>query len=299
MSGERYRRDVDCDGDGHFDHVCEKEGHGGYIASSEDCLDTWEEGKACDPRPVLAEQDAAAASYKLVSDYGNCVEHGSPQCFASHAEFPASKYPVGVCGFHVEWTQAGAAEEGEKVGCDTETVVPEETLYLEVVQMEIESATFNQNGWVYGERLEVDGVNTRPKTNANTDHQMPEFIAVKDKAEIKWSTDQSVQEAGWLVCLRLKKKIPKVHKASCAEIGDDIWSLYFTKDDPKEVVSVECDMTKCNKAKVNSVAPAERYSFLRTTNVCDAGWQSARSSKFDLVFGGPTASQESTFEVLL
>jgi len=286
MHGEHYHRDVDCDGDGHFDHVCEKEGHAGYIASSEDCKDTWEEGTAgrkCDPRPILAEQDASVASYKLVSDYGNCVESGSPQCFVSHAEFPTTDYPVGVCQFHVEWTQAGA----------------EETLYLEVVQMEIETARFNDNGWAYGERLEVNGVNTRTTVNTNTEHQIAEFIAVKDKDEIKWSTDQSVQEAGWLVCLRLKKKIPKVHVATCSEIGDDIWSAYFTTDDPKDVVSVECDMTKCNKAKVKSVAAGQRYTFVRTTNVCDAGWQAARSSKFDLVFAGPSKTTEATFEVLL
>merc|ERR1739844_553005 len=261
VHGERYRRDVDCDGDGHFDHVCEKDGHGGYIASSEDCMDTWEEGRQCDPRPILAEQDAAAASYKLVSDYGNCVQHGSPQCFVSHAEFSESKYPVGVCQFHVEWTQAAAAETTEKVGCDSGTVVPDEALYLEVVQMKVEDAQFNQNGWFSGERLEVNGVNTRTKTNAITGHQDATFVPVKDKDEIKWSTDQSVQEAGWLVCLRLKKKLPKVHVATCSEIGDDIWSLYFTTDDPKEVVSVECDMTKCNKAKVASVTEARGTRF--------------------------------------
>jgi len=302
MHGERYRRDVDCDGDGHFDHVCEKEGHDGYIASSEDCIDTWEEGTAgrkCDPRPILGEQDATAASYKLVADYGNCVEHGSPQCFVSHADFPTVDYPVGVCQFHVEWTQAGAAEASQKTDCDSEPAVPEEKLYLEVVQMEIETAEFNENGWVFGERLEVNGVNTRTTVNENTNHQIAEFIEVKDKDEIKWSTDQTVQEAGWLVCLRLKKTIPPVHKAHCSEIGDDVWSQYFRTDDPKDVVSIECDMTKCNKAKVRSVTDAERYSFLRTTNVCDAGWQAARSSKFDVVFGGPTSSTEATFEVLL
>jgi len=299
MHGEHYRRDVDCDGDGHFDHVCEKEGHSGYIASSEDCTDTWPENKKCDPRPTLSGQDAGAASYKLVSDYGNCVEHGSSQCFVSHAEFPATNYPVGVCQFHVEWTQAAAAETSDVTNCDQSPAVPEETLYLEVVQMEIETAKFNDNGWVYGERLEVNGVNTRTTVNENTAHQIAEFIQVRDKDEIKWSTDQTVQEAGWLVCLRLKKKLPKVHQATCSQIGDDIWSEYFTTDDPKEVVSVECDMTKCNKAKVAAVSDTERYSFYRTTNVCDAGWQAARSSKFDLVFAGPTSSSEATFEVLL
>merc|ERR1711994_649392 len=145
----------------------------------------------------------------------------------------------------------------------------EETLYLEVVQMQIETATFNDDGWIFGERLEVNGVNTRTTVSTNSGHHIAEFIEVKDKNEIKWSTDQSVEEAGWLVCLRLKKKIPKVHQATCSQIGDDIWSMYFITDDPNEVVSVECDMTKCNKEKVKHVTD-ERYKFLRTTNVCDA-----------------------------
>jgi len=302
MHGEHYRRDVDCDNDGHFDHVCEKPGHSGFIASSDDCIDTWEEGTAgrkCDPRPTLSGQDAGAASYKLVSDYGNCVEHGSSQCFASHAKFSETDYPVGVCQFHVEWTQAVAADTSDPTGCTGSPAVPNERLYLEVVQMEIETAQFNDNGWMYGERLEVNGVNTRTTVNDNTKHQIAEFIQVKDKDEIKWSTDQTVEKAGWLVCLRLKKTPPKVHNATCSQIGDDIWSEYFTTDDPKEVVSVECDMTKCNKAKVESVSATDRYSFYRTVNVCDAGWQAARSSKFDLVFRGPSKSSEAAFEVLL
>merc|ERR1711994_161671 len=95
MHGESYRRDVDCDGDGHFDHVCEKEGHAGYIASSQDCIDTWEHGETgakCEPRAILGAKDASVP-YKLVSDYGNCVEHDSSQCFASHQVGPILTTP--------------------------------------------------------------------------------------------------------------------------------------------------------------------------------------------------------------
>jgi len=299
MHGESYRRDVDCDGDGHFDHVCEKEGHAGYIASSQDCIDTWEEGETgakCEPRAILGAKDASV-TYKLVSDYGNCVEHDSSQCFASHAGWPNSDYPVGVCQFHVEWTQPAAAE-ADTIGCDQKTEAPNETLWLEVVQMDIENAKFNADGWLYGERLMVNGINTKSSTNEVTKRQVAEYVQVKDKDIIKWSTDESVQRPGWLVCLRVKKKIPAVHKAACAEIGDDIWSMYFTLDDSRNVVTVECDMIKCNKAKVAHVKN-EKYSFLRTTNICDAGWQAAKSSKFDVAFSGPTSSSEATFEVLL
>merc|ERR1712150_70752 len=220
MHGEQYRRDVDCDGDGHFDHVCDKTDHHGYISSSQDCLDTWAEGESgvkCEPSATLLES-RDVKPYKLVSDYGNCVQHGSEQCFVSHADWPETKYPVGVCQFHVEWTQPPATES-VTASCDTQPV-PNETLWLEVVQMEIEGAVFNQNGWLYGERLLVNGINTKATEHRQTHRNAAEFVQVKDKQIIKWSTDEVVQERGWLVCLRLKKKIPEVHKASCSEIGD-------------------------------------------------------------------------------
>merc|ERR1712038_364273 len=301
MHGERYRRDVDCDGDGHFDHVCEKDGHDGYIASSEDCIDTWEDGPngaKCEPQAILEAKDASI-QYKFVSDYGNCVQHSSPQCFVSHEDWPNSNYPIGVCQFHVEFLQP-VPTQADTTGCDTTgAAAPNETLWLEVVQMDIEGAVFNENGWLYGERLLVNGINTKSSVNAQTNRKVAEFVEVKDKDIIKWSTDESVQEKGWLVCLRLKKKIPAVHKAACSEIGTDIWSTYFTVDDTRTVVSVECDMTKCNKAQVPSVDAADRYTFFLTTNVCDAGWQAARSNKFDVAFSGPTSTAEPTFEVLL
>jgi len=100
------------------------------------------------------------------------------------------------------------------------------------------------------------------------------------------------------VCLRKKEKLPEVHKASCSEIGDDIWAKYLISELESEAISVECDMTKCSKTTVEPVTP-NTYVFHRTTNVCDAGWQSARSNKFEIVFGGPTNVEEASFEVLL
>merc|ERR1719330_1961408 len=297
MHGEEYRRDVDCDGDGHFDHVCDKPGHHGFISSVKDCTDSWEEGLEgvkCEPAGTTVL--VSDKPYRLVSDYGNCVQHDSEQCFSSHAEWPHSDYPVGVCQFHVEWTQPPVVET-QTASCDTE-VVPNETLWLEVVQMDIEGAVFNENGWLYGERLMVNGINTKTNKDALTERNAAEFVKVNDKDIIKWSTDESVQEPGWLVCLRLKKKIPKVHKATCSEIGTDIWSDYFTTDVTKTVVSVECDEKACSKAKVDAVGTS-RFSFVLTTNVCDAGWQAARSNKFDLAFSGPSSTSEATFEVLL
>jgi len=320
MHGERYRRDVDCDGDGHFDHVCEKASyrdedcygdgkldhvcpkarHAGYISSSQDCHDTWEDGTTglqCEPaKMALAAKDTVP--YKLVSDYGHCAPKDGTTCFVSHKEWPMSNYPDDdVCQFHVEWTQPPATEVAT-TNCEGTKQLPDETLWLEVVQMDIEGSMFNENGWLYGEQLKVNGISTKTTENVQTKRNDAEFVQVKDKDIIKWSTDDTVQEAGWLVCLRLKKKIPEVHKATCSEIGDDIWATYFTMDDPRTVISVECDEKQCNKAEVKAVV-GEKYSFFITTNVCDAGWQAARSNKFDLSFKGPTGLSEAKFEVLL
>jgi len=300
MHGESYRRDVDCDGDGHFDHVCKKDGHAGYISSSQDCLDTWEEGESgleCKPHTMLESKDVSVP-YQLKADYGNCSQHDSSQCFVSHKGFSKSDYPVGVCAFHVEWTQAAAATEGEVTGCEKKEE-PDESLVLEVVQMDTEAAVFNQNGWLHGDRLVVNGQNVRNTVNTLTKRQLVEYVSVKDKDVIKWSTDDTVQGAGWLVCLRVKKKIPVVHKATCSEIGSDLLSYYYRNDDSRTVVSVECDMKACNRADVLSVIPDERYTFRLTTNICDAGWKAARSSKFDVAFTGATATREETFEILL
>merc|ERR1719330_1203450 len=48
MNGERYRRDLDCDGDGNFDHACFWNMTGGYIASGQECTDTYPERKKCE-----------------------------------------------------------------------------------------------------------------------------------------------------------------------------------------------------------------------------------------------------------
>lgn len=253
-------------------------------------------GVKCEPAAVeLAAQEAAP--YKLVSDYGNCAPKDGTQCFVSHEDFSKSNYPVGVCQFHVEWTQPPVTEAAT-ASCDSAAQIPNETLWLEVVQMEIEGAVFNENGWLFGEQLKVNGINTKTSTNVPTQRNAAEFVRVKDKDAIRWTTDETVQEAGWLVCLRIKKKIPAVHKAKCSEIGADIWATYFTMDDPRTVVSVECDEKRCSKAAVEAVE-GKTYSFYVTTNVCDAGWQAARSNKFDVAFTGPTSSSEATFEVLL
>merc|ERR1712241_40779 len=128
---------------------------------------------------------------------------------------------------------------------------------------------------------------------------MAEFVKVNDKSVVEWTADASVAHLGWLVCLRLKKKIPKVHKATCSEIGNDVWSRYLTLDASLLTVSVECDMTKCNKATVSPVSAADKFVFYRTVNVCDAGWQASRSNTFDLQFFGAAPTKQATFEVLL
>merc|ERR1712117_245699 len=166
MHGEHYHRDVDCDGDGHFDHVCETPDHNGFISSSMDCIDTWEEGlkgRECEPTaPLFMDQDDTI-TYKLVLDSGSWAQHVSSTCVKSHADWPNTEYPTGGCNFHVEWITPPATKDSS-ASCDEE-VVANETLFLEVLHMDIEPAHFATEGFLYGERFTVGGVTVDPGTD--------------------------------------------------------------------------------------------------------------------------------------
>merc|ERR1719418_229819 len=164
------------------------------------------------------------------------------------------------------------------VGCDTE-VVANQTLFLDMLHMDIEKAHFTQHGYSYGERFDIGGVLVDP------DFLNEILYKVQDKTAIMFNTDLSVERKGWLACLRLRTRKPKVYSASCAEIGDDIWAELDIKEE--EEVVVQCDMTKCGKDKVESYDSSDEYRFQRTTNVCDAGWQATKSSKFTITFKHP------------
>jgi len=299
MNGEHYHRDVDCDGDGHFDHVCETPSHNGFISSSMDCIDTWEEGtqgRKCEPKsPILGAMgilSAQDASYKLVVDSGSCTQHVTPSCVQSHADWPNTEYPATGCRLHVEWSRPTATSEPE--GCINNRN-SNETLYLDVLHMDIEPAHFVTEGYLYGERFKIGGVTA----NANTATR--ERYPVQDKTMIDWSTDATVQRRGWLACLRLRTKPPKVYNASCTEIGDDIWADLDIK--AGQALVVQCDQKKCGKDKVRPASTTSEHSFLRTTNICDAGWQTTKSSKFTISFQTALHARDgesedySTFEV--
>merc|ERR1712038_872630 len=102
MHGEEYSRNTDCDGDGHFDHVCKSNNllHEGYISSAQDCIDTWEEGttgRKCEPPTAIVTK--AELPYRLVKDSGSCVPAdfvrghtllgGDGICFKSHENWPS------------------------------------------------------------------------------------------------------------------------------------------------------------------------------------------------------------------
>jgi len=297
MHGEEYRRDVDCDGDGHFDHVCDKPGHHGFISSVKDCTDSWENGPSgekCTPRAPLLTGEDDTITYKLVTDSGSCVQHANPLCVQSHLDWPDTKYPTGGCSFHVEWAAPRAAVEGS-VGCDDEVVVANQSLFLDMLHMDIESARFTTGGYLYGEMLKIDGILADPETASRTRFQ------VKDKSVIVWTTDLSVERTGWLACLRLRKRKPAVYEAKCTEIGDDIWAELDLR--VEEDLVVQCDMTKCKKDKIDVHSASDRYRFWRTDNVCDAGWQATKSSKFSIAFSNPlhttrgTSKEAGTFVV--
>jgi len=289
MHGETYKRDVDCDGDGHFDHECEKAGHSGFISSKLDCIDTWEQGstgRKCDPRPALLDQDASI-TYKLVRDSGDCVPHSGSQCFKSHASWPKENYqPNSKCQFHVEAANH-ILPAADDCGKATQT---DKQLWLETVYEEIERPVFTTLGTSYGDKFSVGSVLMHSIQEGDTVLELDS--QVYDGSKFEFVADGSVEKEGWLVCLREKSKITKTttYKASCTEIGDDIWSKFGNVDQAGTYVSIECDMVKCNKAKVDSVKNNGNL-FVRTTNLCDAGWQVQRDDKFEVQFYDPSLTK--------
>jgi len=272
---------VDCDGDGNFDHVCEKPGHNGFISSLMDCTDTWEEGTEghkCEPRDPLLEDQDGTVTYKLVTDSGSCAHHVTSTCVKSHAGWPNAEYPTGGCSLHVEWTMP-PTNSNDAAGCEEKVAVSNETLFLEVLHMDIEPAEFSSSGYLFGERFIVGGMTADPKTATHS------RFKVLDATTIEFNTDLSVEKRGWLACLRLRTRKPTVYNASCAEIGDDVWAELDIKDG--EEVVVQCDMTKCGKDPVKPYDSTDEYRFQRTTNVCDAGWQATKSSKFTITYTIP------------
>jgi len=316
MNGEKYERNVDCDQDGHFDHVCEKFGHAGFISSSQDCIDTWEEGTAGRPCDRSTTNADAFIPYKLVHDAGDCVSHGNgSQCFKSHAEWPKTNYkPLANCKFHIEATNHQYPKKGS-ADCDG-TAEVENQLLLEVLYEDNERPVYDLTGTFYGDKFALNTVQISPtplgrpeacverKTCVDWRPLAENINMVYDKQKVEFSSDGSVEKEGWLVCLRERSKIPKLYTATCSEIGDDVWAKLNDVRKKTTYVSVECDMKKCNKAKVRAVL-LQSDRFFRTTNLCDAGWQVAQGDKFDVEFTEsatfPTNGEiiSPTFRVLL
>jgi len=312
MHGEVYKRNVDCDGDGHFDHVCEKFGHAGFISSSQDCIDTWEEGtegRKCEPQLALSDADAAV-TYKLVHDAGDCVahpDHGSV-CFQSHKDWPKSNYnPLTNCKFHVEATNHKFPTK-DKADCGKETE-PETQLLLEVLYLDAEEPVYDLNGAFFGDKFALSSVGVKNVLIGKEadcvaggtcidGRPVAESIwPVFDQSVVEFSSDRTVEKEGWLVCLRERSKIPKVYKAGCSEIGDDLWRKLNNVRKEKTWFTVECDMDKCHKQKVSPTSDDDKNRFYRTTNVCDAGWNVARGNKFDVQFSNPATFDNDAGEI--
>jgi len=248
----------------------------------------------------LLDKDASV-NYTLVLDSGSCAPHNEAQCFKSTAEWPKVNYPSSeVCKFHVEAKDSRFSVAG-KAG--------DAQLYLEVMYENVEDPIFQENGAYYGDKFSTGKIILSPVTVAGSGTVSELLYPVYDRTTFEFTSDGTVEKEGWLVCLREKKKIPTTrYPIKCSDIGDDIWSLFALAsegaDNDEIYVAVECDMSKCRKAAVKSVATALSSVFVRTTNVCDAGWKVARSSKFDLQFFSPriepggTRSIESSFQVL-
>merc|ERR1712087_94462 len=307
MHGETYRRDIDCDGDGHFDHVCETAEHAGFISSAMDCIDTWEEGsngRKCDPTPVASPE----VSYRLKLDSGDCAQHTTQQCVVSHKGWPGrncepgdadcDKYPPTSCRFHVEWDKAPAAS----TGCDPPPVT--ETLWLEVSHMDIEEPVFKTSGgFQYGDRLQVDGEILSPDRDEATGRYKEIWREVRDDTNVVWKPDSSYEKEGWMACLRLRSKIQDVYHAKCSEIGDDLLAgldVHDLMSKDTKFVKVSCE-EKCPHYQVIPLSDIDaqkpRYRFLRTSNVCDAGHQVTGRNEFVISFRFAEATTEASFEV--
>jgi len=257
MNGETYKRDADCDGDGHFDHVCEKYGHAGFISSSQDCIDTWEErtaGRKCEPQPLKGSEDLSV-NYKFVLESGECVPHDEGVCFKSHPDWPRTSYkPRSECIIRVEATSHQVPEK-DSANCEKETE-PETHLLLEVLYDDTERPQFDLNGEFYGDHfslneklilpLEIGQAADCVGTEGCIDWRpLAENIhRVFDNNVLKFTTDSTVEKEGWLVCLRERSKIPPVYNAGCSEIGDDVWAKLYNVREEKKYVTVECEMEK-------------------------------------------------------
>lgn len=310
MHGENYRRDVDCDGDGHFDHICEAANHHGFISSSQDCIDTWEKGdlgtKCESVAQTGGQTDSAAVTYKFVRDSGDCVATDGGLCFKSHAEWPVENYkPSKYCSFHVE-AEGHLFMTADDCGKELEK---KSQLVLERWYEDIESAEFDLNGNYRGDKFTADGktiplsfiginddvwaegLEWRPRWDAE--------LKVYDKVRLEFQTDATGEKEGWLVCLREKKPHPKLYKADCTDTGDVIWSKFLDLSDKTTYVSVECDMDRCNKGKVRAAPITTRplSRFYRTTNICDAGWNVLQSNRFDLQFFDPETLMPDSFSM--
>jgi len=126
----------------------------------------------------------------------------------------------------------------------------------------------------------------------HTLHRYPVF----DGETISWMTDSTVEKHGWLVCLRERRnvKATPVYRASCSEIGDDIWGRVDVYD--KDSLVVKCDMDACNKGAAGLFG-GYVDQFVLTTNVCDAGWQITNHDEFTITFHAQNQHEEGRFQI--
>jgi len=282
MNGEMYRRDRDCDGDGHYDHECNSEDEkgawsGGFISSADKCTDTWPKQK-CQPHA------AAMQPFKFVKIAGRqCVEHNTPSCYKSHEGWPSIDYSrFDSCKLQVQWTQSPI----QPSTADCHNDLPEEKLYVEIMSLGVERADFTTSGLLrYGDRLQVGPVNVLSGNFSN-------LYSADDKTEVTWQADRNVESEGWLICLRVKRRIPHLYKATCDELGVDLYTKLDISD--RQSVRIQCE--ECIW-KPTTALFIYVDTFALTRPICDAGWQVRGKSNFLFTYRAAWNTEEPRFYI--
>lgn len=227
---------------------------------------------------------SAAQNYKFVKISGeHCVEHESELCYQSHEDWPYEHYAAqDSCKLQVQWTHA--APQAVPTGCTQP--LPDERLFVEVLSLDVEKASYTSNGlFRYGDQLRVGSINV---LSGNFSH----FYAVGDGTEVTWLADRSVERNGWLICLRVKHKIPQVYNATCDELGSDLYNQLDISD--RQSVRIQCE--DCVWEPVTALyVYVDTFSLTRP--ICDAGYQVRGKTNFLFTYHEAWNTEEPRFQI--
>jgi len=324
MQGDvTYRRDQDCDGDGNYDHICETspDGHNGFISSASSepvCKDMWtegENGQACAlghsgragdlahsgrAGDLASEENCAPEDlphFKLVKGT-SCVQHVNPRCFQSGKDYPHGSDEDEEGSEEEGSEEEGSEEEGsEDEGCELEVEWDaekegecsgesgERELHLDVRALDIVETKFESDGKHLGDVFTAGAL----KLTLGKD------VVVEAGETVTWKPEGFPRRGGWLICLTsVLKSEEETLKPACDATGDSLWRDSHRKSDGK-AVQVECS-DDCGEPEEKEPVDDDD-KFLRTANVCNAGYEKKRSRSFSVTFTTDEEGHTVSFEV--